>query len=97
MEVVHHIWGKELKNQTSSVSPKGQITLPIEIRKKLGIKPKDKVTFTIEDGSVRVQPLGSQLTEGFASVPALKQPRSLDDMEEIAHEEIARNAASEGL
>lgn len=86
-----------MKQLTSSVSPKGQITLPTEIRKKLGIKPKDKVIFSLEEGSVRVLPLGSQLTEGFASVPALKKPLSLDGMEEIVREEIAHNAASEGL
>ncbi len=86
-----------MKQLTSSVSPKGQITLPTEIRKKLGIKPKDKVTFSLEEGSVRVLPLGSQLTEGFASVPALKEPLSLEEIEEIAQEEIAYNAASEGL
>ena len=36
----------------SSVSPKGQITIPMEIRKRLGIKSKDKVAFEVEGDTV---------------------------------------------
>ena len=32
----------------SSVSPKGQVTIPVEIRRLLGVKPKDKVVFRVE-------------------------------------------------
>ncbi len=32
----------------SSVSPKGQITIPSEIRKRFGIKPKDELAFEVE-------------------------------------------------
>jgi AbrB family looped-hinge helix DNA binding protein len=86
-----------VKEFISSVSPKGQITIPLEIRQQLGIKPKDKVAFIVEDGEVRIAPAKSRLQASYQAVPALKQPRSLDEMIDIAQEEQAREAAREGL
>ncbi len=86
-----------MKEFLSSVSPKGQITIPLEIRQQLGIKPKDKVAFIVEDGEVRIAPAKSRLQASYQAVPALKQPRSLEEMIDIAHEEQAREAAQEGL
>jgi len=42
-----------------SVSSKGQVTLPIEIRKRLGLKAGDKVDFPVKDGTVTVVPARS--------------------------------------
>jgi len=40
-----------------AVSSKGQVTLPIEIRKRLGIRPGDKIDFPVKDGVVTVVPV----------------------------------------
>jgi len=40
--------------ELSRVSSKGQITIPIEIRKKLNLKEGDKVLFVEEDGNIFV-------------------------------------------
>lgn len=34
----------------TTLSSKGQVTIPVKIRKHLGIAPKDKVVFAIESG-----------------------------------------------
>ena len=53
----------------TSVTSKGQVTIPAEIRQHLGIKPKDKVRFEVAgDGSVRVTPAPSRLAAMFKSV-----------------------------
>jgi AbrB family looped-hinge helix DNA binding protein len=53
----------------TTVTRKGQVTIPAEIRDHLGIKPKDKVRFeVVEDGSVRIGPAPSRLTAAFESV-----------------------------
>jgi antitoxin PrlF len=36
--------------RTSTISSKGQITVPLEIRKRLGVKEGDRVEFVIENG-----------------------------------------------
>lgn len=38
----------------AKVSANGQITLPVEIRRHLGLKPGDKVLFVVEGGTVRM-------------------------------------------
>ena len=40
--------------ELAKVTSKGQITIPVEIRKKLHLKPGDKVLFIEEGGKIRV-------------------------------------------
>lgn len=86
-----------VNSMTSSVSPKGQVTIPQPIRERLGIKPRDRVVFRLEGNAVRIEPVKSWLADSFQSVPALDPPRSWTEIEEIAHGEHARHAAREGL
>lgn len=81
----------------SSVSPKGQVTIPIAIRNRLGIKPKDKVMFSMDAENVKIKPIKSPLAASFKSVPPLKKPMTLKEMTEAAAEEHAREVAQEGL
>ena len=80
----------------SSVSPKGQVTVPVEIRRLLGIKPKDKVTFRVEGTRVEIAPARARLDEGYMAVPALKRRRSWKELEAALAAEQALNAAAEG-
>lgn len=81
----------------SSVSPKGQVTIPSDMRRRLGVKPKDKVTFRYEGDGVKIVPVRSALASSFQAVPALDPPRSLEEIFEIARDEHAREASQEGL
>jgi AbrB family looped-hinge helix DNA binding protein len=74
----------------ASVTERGQVTIPAEVRAAMGLQGRGKVTFLMEDGHVvmrKVRPL----TEVFGSVPALKTPMSWSEMQEIAHEEVAQD------
>lgn len=81
----------------SRVSPKGQITLPSEIRKELGIKPKDQVSIQIRDGVITVVPRESRLLRHYQIAGGLEKPLSWKEIETIAHEEHAKHVAREGL
>jgi AbrB family looped-hinge helix DNA binding protein len=81
---------------TSSVSPKGQITLPQEIRERLGIKPRDRVSIQLDGDEVKVRVRRSAVNDIAGSVPALNPPRPWAEAIAIAREEMAQNAASEG-
>ena len=81
----------------SSVSPKGQITIPVEIRRMMGVKPKDKVAFRLEGDQVKIAPARSPLDESYQAIPALKPGRSWKEIERLAAEEHAQEAAREGL
>jgi AbrB family looped-hinge helix DNA binding protein len=44
----------------STVSSKGQLTVPQEIRKRLGIEPGDRVEFVPEEGRTVIRPARSE-------------------------------------
>lgn len=54
---------------TVTVSDKGQVVIPISIRKKLGIKPGCKLTFTLDGDVIRAEvqrpKLQTSIDEGF--------------------------------
>ena len=78
-----------MKEIVSTVTSKGQVTLPAEVRKHLGVKLNDKIAFVIEqDGSVRVGPpryTGVASVRGAAG--SLDRPLDWSQMREIAHED----------
>ncbi len=67
----------------STVTDKGQITLPKALRDKLGIRPGSKVEFALQpDDSVRMRVLarGSAGLFGLLAVPG-EAARSLDEID----------------
>ena len=48
--------------ELAKVTSKGQVTIPIEIRKKLGIKNGDKILFVEESGRIYMMNLAIRLT-----------------------------------
>jgi AbrB family looped-hinge helix DNA binding protein len=81
----------------SSVSPKGQITLPAEVRRRLGIKVRDEVAIELENEVVRVLPIRSRLLAHVGIAGSLAEPLELDEMAEIAADEHAEQVAREGV
>ena len=57
------------------VTQKGQVTIPLEIRELLGLKPRDRVRFEVIDGKVQIKAATSSLERYFQSVPV---PYALD-------------------
>jgi antitoxin PrlF len=81
----------------SSVSPKGQITIPLELRRRWGIKARDRVAFLVDEQTVTLVPVRSPVDESFGAVPPLERPLTVEEMTEIAAEEHAQEAARAGL
>ena len=81
----------------SSVSTKGQVTLPAAIRRFAGINPGDKVVIAIENGEIVVRRSAATWRDSYRSIPALKHPVSLEQMTEIAAEENAIETARADL
>lgn len=75
----------------STVTQKGQVTIPADIREQLGIKPKDRVRFEVEDGVVLLKPIGSKILEYYASVP-MQLPENDRTLREEAEIAIAEEA-----
>lgn len=68
---------------TATVTQRAQVTIPAQVRRVLGIGPRDKVAFTIEDDAVRLRPAALTLESVFGSIRPSEQP---EDFEEILAE-----------
>ena len=71
---------------TSSVTQKGQATIPATIRKKLGIKPNSKIVFELKNNEASIKPV----TDFFALKGSIKsdKPFNIDAMERAIEEAI---------
>jgi AbrB family looped-hinge helix DNA binding protein len=67
------------------VSPKGQVVIPAEIRKQLGITPGSLVSVSVQSGAVRIaleRPVkASTHAEGFGLLRYEGPPRRLSDFD----------------
>jgi AbrB family looped-hinge helix DNA binding protein len=45
----------------STISSKGQLTVPQEIRKRLGLAPGDRVEFVVEEGRTVIRPARTEV------------------------------------
>ena len=68
--------------EATTMTIKGQVTVPREIRDRLGLEPGDKMVFTmLSDGTVLMRPKTRRLAELAGSLTRPGQPRvSIDDM-----------------
>ncbi|NEQ42352.1 MAG: AbrB/MazE/SpoVT family DNA-binding domain-containing protein [Leptolyngbya sp. SIOISBB] len=71
---------------TVTVSDKGQVVIPVAIRKQLGITPGSQLTFTLEGSAIRVEVKRSRpittIDEGFGMLVCPPAPtRRLQDFD----------------
>jgi AbrB family looped-hinge helix DNA binding protein len=73
----------------STVTSKGRVTIPAEIRKKLGIDKGDKLSFVITDeGSIELRvPTYSTVASLAGAACSLEQPMDWEKMRDVAREE----------
>jgi antitoxin PrlF len=78
-----------MKEILSTVTQRGQVTIPAEVRRLLGTKTGDKVAFQIDDGQVRLTPAKFTLESAYGSVTPVSRP---EDFEAIKEEALAEKA-----
>ena len=76
-----------MRAYVSSVSPKGQITLPAEFRRRLGVGAKDKVSMELEGDTVRVSRVGFTLESAYGSVQPIAEPEDFEARSREAKDE----------
>ncbi len=85
-----------MRSFTMSTTQRNQVTIPAEVWHHLGIEPRDKVSFAIEDnGTVRLRKAPFTLETAYGSVKALEGHRDLDDIIRMAKEEKAADLVGE--
>lgn len=78
---------------------KGQITVPVEIRKALGLSIGDRVAVSLdEDGQLqaKLRPVRSIADATFGSIMPRSRPEDLRQLRQDAIDAMAENVAMEG-
>jgi AbrB family looped-hinge helix DNA binding protein len=74
----------------TTLTSKGQVTIPKEIRDELGLKPHDKIRFSLENGHAVLRKAHPPLEELAGSLPSLGIDISVEEEIELAKKERAR-------
>lgn len=75
---------------SSSLTIKGQVTIPVEVRKRLGLQPGDRVGFVIENNQVILLKKESNIEAAFG----ICRPKKSVDLEGI--EQAIRHRGRKG-
>ena len=84
-----------IEEYVGTLTEKGQVTVPAAVRRRLGIKPRDKVVFRIVGDRVELAPLSLSLAETFGAVKPRKQPENFKELRELALDDHAQHVIKE--
>ncbi len=76
----------------ASITERGQVTVPAEVRRLLGTGPHGKVVFEIDGSEVRLKRPEFTLETAFGSVQPIHRPENFEQMIRDAKEERAERA-----
>lgn len=80
----------------SRLTQKGQVTIPAEVRAKMGLKPGDIVRFEEHDGRWVVIPRRSRLADIYGAVTPRSRPENWRAVRKEVEAVIAREVVAEG-
>lgn len=69
------------------VTSKGQVTIPVYVRRRLGVEAGDEISFAVEDEVVRLEVSGESVVERTAG--ALKGKKSSENLRETAERAVS--------
>jgi len=81
---------------TSIITSKGQTTLPNSVRKALGLKPKDRLVYIIEDDKVILVPVRGTLLDLRGSVKGVKGAIDFEKVRQETKQKVAQKIVDEG-
>ena len=78
---------EKMRQITTTITQRGQITIPAEVRRRLGVGPRDKVAFAIDEDGVRLLPAPFTLESAYGSVAPRQRPEDFKAIERRDKEE----------
>ena len=77
-----------MKTITTTITQRGQVTIPAQVRRILRVQPRDKVTFEIEnDNTVKITQVPFALRAVFGSVKPTRRSENFKKLSREAREE----------
>lgn len=84
-----------MKEITASITQRGLVTIPVEVRRLLGITPGGKEVFVIEGSQVRLIAPSFTLETAYGSVTPLNRPENFKRLAREAMEDHAEKVIRE--
>lgn len=82
-----------MKELLSTVTTKGRVTIPAEIRRLLGIAPHEKAAFIVEGQQVRLARRGSVVARTAGMLRTTQPPLTAAALREAAEHSIAEDVS----
>lgn len=81
----------------TTVTDKGQVTIPVDVRRALGLKPRDKVSieYDADRGVAVIRPLPSVVAMLYGAVRTSRHPEDFRALRAEFERGVAEEAASE--
>ena len=77
---------------TATMTSKGQITIPVEMRKALGLDAGDKIDFVeIEKGQYAIKPRTTSIRDLEGCLPKLGYVPTIEEMDRAVQDAVAEN------
>ena len=76
--------------KTYTITPKGQVTIPVEVREKLNLKPGDKITYENAKHGILLKAAKRDMLADFGFLKTKKKPvQDLEVVRKAVREKIA--------
>ncbi len=85
-----------MRDLETTVTQKGQVTIPAEIRARLGLKPRDRVRFEVQGDVATLRPVPSKVLRWYGSVAPKERPEDFREIREEFERGVAEEVDSEG-
>ena len=77
---------------TATMTSKGQITIPIKVRKALGLVAGDKIDiFEVEEGQFQMKPRNASIRDLEGCIPKLDHIVTIEEMNQAIHDSAAES------
>ncbi len=81
-----------MRQVSSRITERGQATIPVEVRRLLGLEPHDRIVFVIGEDGVQVARGTSAVDRTAGAMRSSKQRRGVREVRVAAEIAIARDA-----
>jgi AbrB family looped-hinge helix DNA binding protein len=88
--------GITVRERETTITQKGQVTIPVEVRATLGLKPKDKVIFEVTGDVATIRRAPSKILRWYGSVTPRQRPEDFQKLREEFEQGVAEEVDQEG-
>ena len=72
-----------------TITPKGQVTIPVEIRVKMKLKPGDRITYEDTSAGIVLKPAQEDMISDFGFLKGRRKPADLEKVRKSVRKKIA--------